>query len=59
MNTKICEVENKIPDLSKLIKKVDYEAKIAADYNKIKKDILDTKIKEKKLVNESNIANLI
>ena len=68
LNIKIDKFENKIPDLSKLIKKADYEAKITdikekyfitAEYNKIMRDILDTKIKEKKLVNESNITNLI
>ena len=43
LNTKIGEVDNKIPDVSKLIKKADYDAKIkdterkhftTADYNK-------------------------
>ena len=49
-------VENKTPNISNLIKKTDYDAKISnnekkyfttSDYNKFAHDILDVKIKEK------------
>ena len=30
-----------------------------SDYNKFTSDILDSKIKQKKLLNESNISNLV
>ena len=65
---KIEEVQNKIPDVSGLVKKTDYDAKISdiegkyfttADYNKFTRDVLDIKIKQKKLVNKSNISNLV
>ena len=71
MNTKISEVENKIHDVSGLVKKTGYDAKILVieknyfttfDYNKLtkkkKKKILDAKIKQKKLVDQSDISNL-
>ena len=66
-NTKIDEVVNKIP-VSKLIKKVDYNPKktdieekyfTTSDNNKFMNDIRNTKIKQKKLVSESNISNLV
>ena len=68
LTTKIDEVENKIPDMSVLVKKTDYNAKISdaekiyftiSDYNKPIKKILDAKIKEKALANESYISNLL
>ena len=49
LNTKICEVENKIPDVSGLVQKTDYNAKISeaegkyfttAGYNKFTSNIL-------------------
>ena len=49
LNTKTCEVENKTPDVSGLVKKTDYNAKIsdietkyftAFDYNKFKGEML-------------------
>ena len=52
-------VENKIPDVSSLVKKTDYDAKISeieskyittVDYNKLTKDIVDNSIKSKNLV---------
>ena len=54
-------VENKITNVSNLLKKVDYGAKIlyieakyctTSDYNKFTYEILDSKIKEKELVNK-------
>ena len=51
-----------------IAKKADYDAKISdigkkyfttSDYNKFTNDILDTKIKNKKLVNEFHISVLI
>ena len=56
LNTKTGEVGNKIHDISSLVKKKDYDAKIediegkyltTADYNKFLSDILDAKIKKK------------
>ena len=64
LNTKISEVENKIPSISGLVKKTDYDAKIKnivgkyftiADYNKFTSDILDAKVKQKVLLNKSVI----
>ena len=61
-------VENKIPDVSNLVKKTDYDAKISdikskcfatADYNKFTSQILDAKIKQKELVDKSAIAGFI
>ena len=66
MNTKIGGVENKMPDVSGLVKKTDYKMSDTeikyfntADYNKFTSDILDAKIKQKELVNKSDISNLI
>ena len=68
INTKIKEVDNKIPNLSSLVKKTDYDAKISdiqgkyfttSDYNKFTGDIFDAKIKQKELVNKSDICNLV
>ena len=64
LNTEISEVENKIVSVSGLVKKTDYDAKIkdieekhftTDDYNKFTIDILDAKIKQKELVNKSDI----
>ena len=68
MNAKISEVENKIHDVNGLVKKAGYDAKILViekkyfttfDYNKLtkKKKKLDAKIKQKKLVDQSDISN--
>ena len=52
-------VENKIPDLSSLFRKTDYDGKIldigskyvtTADYNEFTKGIVDNSIKSKNLV---------
>ena len=66
LNTKFSKVKNKIPVVSDLVKKTDYDAKIlkgkciaASDYNKFTNDILDANMKQQKLVNKSNISNLI
>ena len=54
--------------LSGLVKKTDYDAKISkiqekyfttCDYNKFTSEILDIKIKQEKLVNKSDIPNLV
>ena len=65
LNTKISEVENKIPSVSGLVKKTDYDAKTkdiegkyfttADDYNKFTSNMLHVKIKQRKLVNKSDI----
>ena len=61
-------VENKIPDVSNVVKKTDYDAKIldieskyitTADYNKFTKDIVANDIKSKRLVDVSDIAGFI
>ena len=63
-NAALTPVENKIPDISNLVKKTDYDAKIldikckyfsTADYNKF----TNKKIKQKQLVNKSNIGVFI
>ena len=68
LNTKIGEVEEKIPIVSGLVKKTNYDAKIldteekyftTSGYNKFTSDILDPKIKQKQLLNKSDISNLI
>ena len=62
------EAENKIPDVSNLVKKTDCKAKIldieskyftAADCNKFTSQTLDAKIKQKGLVDKSAIARFI
>ena len=67
LNTKIKEVDEKIPDLCGLGKK-KINAKISQiqrkyfatfDYNKFMGAILDAKIKQKELVKKSNISNLV
>ena len=68
LNSKIIAIKNKIPNVSDLVKKTDYDAKISeievkyittSDYNKFTSDILDAKIKQKELVNKSDISNLL
>ena len=63
MNIKTSEAEKRIPDTSGLVKKTDYNAKLSdiekkyftiCDYNKLTKEILDAKIKEKGLVDKFN-----
>ena len=58
----------KIPDISNLVKKTDYDAKTSsieckcfstADYNKFTSQKLDTKIKQKELVDECSIVGFI
>ena len=64
LNTKIGEVENKIPDVICLFKKKnhDYIEKkyfTTSNYNKFKSEILDSRIKQKELVNKSSFSNLM
>ena len=64
MNTKISEVENKISSVSSLVKKTNYDVKIksiegkyltTADFIKLTSDIFGVKIKQKELINKSDI----
>ena len=57
-----------MPDVNGLVKKKDYDSKISdiegeclttSDYNNFTSDILDAKIKQKELVNKSDISNLV
>ena len=68
LNKKIKEGKSKIPDASGLIKKTNFDAKISEikkkycttfDYNKFTKKIFNEKIKENKLVDRSDISNLV
>ena len=65
-NTSIGEVKNKTPKFSGLVWKMDYITKTSeieaknfktSDYNKITSKILETKMKEKRLVGQSSIFN--
>ena len=67
-NTSIGEVKKKTPKFSGLVWKMDYitktseiEAKIfkTSDYNKITSKILETKMREKRLVGQSSIFNFV
>ena len=67
LHTKISYVENKIPNVSGLLKKT-YDAKISdnegkyfttSDYSKCTSEILDARTKQKESVNKSDISNLI
>ena len=64
----ISEAEIKLLNVSSLVKKLDFDAKIpdiegkyftTSDYNKLTGGILDSKIKQKDLVNKSDISNLV
>ena len=68
LNAKIAEVENKIPDFSDLVKKTDSNGKISEieakyfttfDYYKFTNKILETRIKEKGLIDKSSISNFV
>ena len=65
---KISGIETKVLDISGFVKKTDYDAKISgtekeyfttADYNRFTSEPLDAKIKEKEIVNKSDISNLV
>ena len=67
LNTKISEVENKIPDVNGLVKKRYYNRKTlgtdakyftTSNYNKFTSEMIETKI-EKGLVDKYNILNLV
>ena len=57
LNTKVWEVENKIPNVSGLYKKTDYNATMSDTEQNIL--LLDAKSKEKGLVCKSDISNLV
>ena len=68
LSTKIGEVENKIPEVSCLVKKANYDNEISdieAKYfttsndRKFRSEILETKIKEIRLVDKPSISNLL
>ena len=69
LKAKISEVKNKIPVSSDLVKETNYDTKISADaegkfitisdYNKFLSDIIAAQIKQKELVNKSDISNLV
>ena len=68
LSTKIGEVENKIPEVSCLVKKANYDNEISdieAKYfttsndRKFRIEILETKIKETRLVDKPSISNLL
>ena len=68
LNAKIKEVDNKIHDLSGLVKKKVYDAKIleierkyftTSDYNTFMSGMRVAEIKHKELVNRSDISNLV
>ena len=68
LNTKIEEVKNKIPSVSDLVEKTDYNAKKISDVEtkyfttsdyRFRSDILKMKIKGKRLVEKSNFSNLV
>ena len=68
LNAKIAEVENKIPDFSDLVKKTDSNGKISEieakyfttfDYYKFTNKILETRKKEKGLIDKSSISNFV
>ena len=59
-------VENKIPGVGDLVKKIDYDTKVSdfetkylatSDYNKFTGKLPEVKIKEKGFVDKSNISN--
>ena len=61
LNTKIGEVDSKIPGVINLVRKTDYNTKTSdikakyfttSDYKKFTKEILDAKMKEKELVDK-------
>ena len=61
----LAAVEKKIQNVSDLVKKTKYDAKVSeiyikyfnrSDYDNFTTDILNTKIKQKKLVDESDIS---
>ena len=67
-NAALDAVENKIPNVSNPVKKTDYDAKIldinskyftSPDYNKFTSQTLDAKIKQKEIVDKSDIADLV
>ena len=67
-NTALTTVENKILNVSDLVKNADYDAKISemekkyfttSEYNKFTSNTFDAKLTQKKLVNEYNLNEKI
>ena len=65
---KVTAVENEIPDVSNLVKKRIYDAKISdiqskyittADYNRFTKNVVDNSIKNEDTVDKSAIGGFI
>ena len=68
LDTKTGDIYNKVPDVSGLINKIVHNAKTSdiekkyfttLNYNKFTTEILDAKIKEKRLLDKFNISNLV
>ena len=68
LDTKTGDVYNKVPDVSGLINKIVHNAKTSdiekkyfttLNYNKFTTEILDAKIKEKRLLDKFNVSNLV
>ena len=68
LDTKTGDVYNKVPDVSGLINKIVHNAKTSdiekkyfttLNYNKFTTEILDAKMKEKRLLDKFNISNLV
>ena len=64
----LTNIENKIPNVNDLAKKANYDGKISemedkcfstSEYNKFTNNILDTKVTQKKLINESDLNKKI
>ena len=64
----LTNIENKIPNVNDLAKKANYDRKISemedkcfstSEYNKFTNNILDTKVTQKKLINESDLNEKI
>ena len=68
LNTKCGDIENKIPQVTDLRKKTDDNAEIidiekkyftTVDYNKFTSETFDANMKQKELVNSSDMSNII
>ena len=68
VNNALTVTENKVPNVNNLVKKADYNAEIkdvkdkyftTSEYNKFMNNILDAKIKTKKIANGSSLNEKI
>ena len=68
INNALTVTENKVPNVNNLVKKADYNAEIkdvkdkyftTSEYNKFMNNILDAKIKTKKIANGSSLNEKI